>query len=726
MKRFLSCLLCLAAAVSLCACTAQQPTPQPEPLPQPEPAPVPVPEIIEPVEVVDPFVFTREKFPRLDGSTSTAPLAQAMCAVLLNEDLDAVTDLIRFSRTTQSYRNLMNGNADLLLAAEPSPEVLSELESGDEWLLTPFATDALVFVVNQDNPVDGLTTEQLQKIYTGEITNWKEVGGSDMDIVPFQRNPEAGSQTMFEKLVMADQPLMEPPTQWTSDSMSGLLSAVREYDNSPCAIGYTVYYYANDMEMAKGLKVLSIDGVSPSAEAIRAGEYPFLNPYFVAIRKDAAPDSPTRNLYNWILGPDGQKLAAQEGYVPVTDVEQMQYQPVDNAAQPNLDAGRWYPQTVTELIPRTDYGPLYSYVGTIVQSVEQWTDPDGVEQTQLSPWTTPVYGLMTRDGKIVTDPVYQGVYQPTYRHGDQLVVHPVLLLSRASEEWNEYDTNGQRYAVAAKDGSWCTDFEFWLYTMNAENLLLVGPAGVTLLDPLTGTRQNWSWESLSYTEKDLPSLLGILLWLYGFQWTDEGAILGLTNAENWDQTDVRLFHPEDGSISIISREEWESILNAKQQSDLTQYEQAEFDLKDSQITISFENKRYTFPAPSGMTTLHSVEIDHGLAILNDYSNSENGAWLYDLDTGSLLAQGAFIGFVQDTYDPDAIKFIYILYNNGSRALYSPKFTPFLSYPTPDPMSQTFFQYQDGLIFARDDMTFFGCYDAQSGECIFYRNLNMGD
>ena len=75
------------------------------------------------------------------------------------------------------------------------------------------------------------------------------------------------------------------------------------------------------MEMAKGLKVLSIDGVEPSAQAIRAGDYPFLNPYFVAIAKDQAEDTPTRILYDWVLGPDGQKLAALEGYVPVMETE---------------------------------------------------------------------------------------------------------------------------------------------------------------------------------------------------------------------------------------------------------------------------------------------------------------------------------------------------------------------------------------------------------------------
>lgn len=126
---------------------------------------------------------------------------------------------------------------------------------------------------------------------------------------------------MFEKLVMEGQSPMEAPETWVPDSMAGLLDAVRQYDNSPAAIGYTVYYYANDMEMAQGLKVLSIDGVAPNAQSIREGKYPFLNPYYVAIDGDLPQDSPTRILYDWVLGPDGQKLAAMEGYVPVSGTE---------------------------------------------------------------------------------------------------------------------------------------------------------------------------------------------------------------------------------------------------------------------------------------------------------------------------------------------------------------------------------------------------------------------
>lgn len=268
------------------------------------------------------FVFTRENFPRLNGSTSTVPLAQAMASVLLGESREAVSDLTQFSRTTQSYRNLIYGEADLLIAAEPADSIWEEKkDAGFDWEMESFAIDALVFVVNAGNPVDSLTVEQVQKIYTGEITNWSQLGGDDVEIIPFQRNEEAGSQTAFKNLVMKDLPLMDPPKDYVVDSMMGLIEAVAGYSDSPGAIGYTVYYYANDMKMAEGLKILSIDGVEPSADTIRAREYPFLNNYYVVMQAGLAEDAPASILYHWILSGEGQKLVSHEGYVAVSAPE---------------------------------------------------------------------------------------------------------------------------------------------------------------------------------------------------------------------------------------------------------------------------------------------------------------------------------------------------------------------------------------------------------------------
>ena len=276
----------------------------------------------EPTPSAQTITFTRENFPRLDGSTSTAPLGRAIAAVLLGETEDEVADLIQFSRTTESYRQLMAGERDLVIAAEPNAAVFDEMkEAGFEVKMEPFANDGLVFVVNADNPVDSLTLEQIQGIYTGEITNWKEVGGEDLPIVPFQRNAESGSQVLMEKLVMDGLTLMDPPEGYLVESMGGLIDGVMGYDNSANAIGYTVFYYAHDMEMADGLKVLKVDGVTPSADTIRSGEYTLRNPYYIAMDASQPEESMTAVLYRWILSEDGQRLVARQGYASVLEVE---------------------------------------------------------------------------------------------------------------------------------------------------------------------------------------------------------------------------------------------------------------------------------------------------------------------------------------------------------------------------------------------------------------------
>ena len=267
------------------------------------------------------FVFTRSNFPRLDGSTSAVPLGQAIASVLLGESRARVSDLIHFSKTTRSYRALMNGEADVLLAAEPAPVVWAEKDDGGyDWDMSPFAIDALVFIVNAENPVDSLTQDQLRGIYNGTITNWAEVSGENLDIVAFQRDEEAGSQTAMENLVMMGEPMAEAPREMVRGEMGDLVEAVAAFEDSPAAIGYTMYYYAHNMAMADGLKILAVDGVTPQADTIRSGEYPFLNSYYVVTDAGRGANDPAKLLYDWILSADGQRLIEHEGYVSVAQM----------------------------------------------------------------------------------------------------------------------------------------------------------------------------------------------------------------------------------------------------------------------------------------------------------------------------------------------------------------------------------------------------------------------
>lgn len=316
MKKLIAVILSVLLMFSVAGCAVkpeQPPTPETPDVEETQKTPETPPK--------EQFVFTRENFPRLNGSTAMVPLGQAIASVLLGETRDEVADLTNFSRTTQSYRELMNGYADLLISGAPPEGIYEEKEKlGFEWEISTFAVDGLVFIVNEDNPINSLTTEQIQDIYSGKITNWSEVGGDDVEIVPFQRNEEAGSQTAMKKLVMGDIPLMEAPTEYVSGAMGELVEVVASYNDSAAAIGYTVYYYAHDMKMADGLKIIAVDGVQPNADTIRSRDYPFINDSYVVIAANLPENAPAKILYDWIMSEEGQRLVAHEGYVSVMDI----------------------------------------------------------------------------------------------------------------------------------------------------------------------------------------------------------------------------------------------------------------------------------------------------------------------------------------------------------------------------------------------------------------------
>lgn len=267
------------------------------------------------------FVFTRENFPRLDGSTATVPLGQAVASVLLGENRESVSDLAQFHKTSRAYYNLVDGSADLLLVAEGGEDSYAYRdEHGKTWRMEPIAAETLVFFVNADNPVDNLTLDQMRDIYSGRITNWSQVGGSDAPIQAYQRPAGGGSQAIMDKEVMGNLSMMTPSnTDYVVATMEGIIQAVRAWDDQPDAMGYTVYYYASDMGMADGLKLLSIDGVSPTDDTIRDGSYPIHTAYYAVMDAETPADSPTGILFNWLLSQEGQDLIAHEGYVSVKE-----------------------------------------------------------------------------------------------------------------------------------------------------------------------------------------------------------------------------------------------------------------------------------------------------------------------------------------------------------------------------------------------------------------------
>ncbi|MCR3922996.1 MAG: substrate-binding domain-containing protein [Firmicutes bacterium] len=264
------------------------------------------------------LTFTLDNYPRVDGSTVTIPLSEAIVAKLTGLRVEEVRPHILHNKTHNAYINLINDEADIIFVTSPSEEELTlAKQKGVQLETIPIVSEAFVFLTHLDNLVKGLTLEEVRQIYAGTITNWSEVGGADVPIVAYQRPLNSGSQTGFLDLVMKDLPLTDPPTELVIGDMGALIDAVAAYENVPDALGYSYYYFAVDMWGNENVRLLEIDGVYPTPETISSGLYPIKTAYYAVIRDDEAEDSSVRAMIDWILSEDGQNLAEDAGYVKV-------------------------------------------------------------------------------------------------------------------------------------------------------------------------------------------------------------------------------------------------------------------------------------------------------------------------------------------------------------------------------------------------------------------------
>ena len=303
--------------------------------------------------VILPWVYieglTIDNYPIIDGSTSTLPLNTVIACELMGfnyrwqEAIESNTStwsiepqigeglrerfdkVIKSSQTHNSYINLIDKKADIVLTARTmsSDERRYAEEKGVNLIETPIAIDAFIFIVNPLNPISGLTTGEIQDIYTGRITNWKELPTFpdnslwSTEISPYIRNQNSGSQELMDLLVMKDLeyyvqlPIYE---EKLIPSMPGLIDAIT---NTPFAIGYTVYYY-NEQIIRPGnmLKTIGVDGVFPNEQTIDNRSYPYVAEVYAVIRSDTDESSMAYKIYEWMQTEAGRQVISKCGYIP--------------------------------------------------------------------------------------------------------------------------------------------------------------------------------------------------------------------------------------------------------------------------------------------------------------------------------------------------------------------------------------------------------------------------
>jgi phosphate transport system substrate-binding protein len=152
----------------------------------------------------------------------------------------------------------------------------------------------------------------LQAIYSGEIINWKEIGGNNEAIRPFQRNANSGSQTAFLHF-MQGKTIKEAPKEDVPAGMGGIISRTADYANYGNAIGFSFRYYANEMVNDTGIRLLKINGVYPDMETITSGAYPLSSEFFAVTLSDNEKPN-VQKFLDWMISEQGQLLVEKTGY----------------------------------------------------------------------------------------------------------------------------------------------------------------------------------------------------------------------------------------------------------------------------------------------------------------------------------------------------------------------------------------------------------------------------
>lgn len=207
---------------------------------------------------------------------------------------------MQYKNTVRGYQAIVDGETDVLFCAAPSDAQRQYAEErGVELVYVPIGREGFVFFVNAQNPVDDLTTDQVRDIYAGVYTDWSQVGGAHRAIDPVTRLPGSGSQTVMEAFMGDREIARKPPLAITG-----------------AAIGFSFRYYMTGMVGNEGVKLLSLNGVYPSAENIQTGAYPIVSEFYAIYRADNENEN-IPVLIDWLLSDEGQALIEQSGYVPI-------------------------------------------------------------------------------------------------------------------------------------------------------------------------------------------------------------------------------------------------------------------------------------------------------------------------------------------------------------------------------------------------------------------------
>jgi phosphate transport system substrate-binding protein len=242
----------------------------------------------------------------VNGSTTMLPIMYRIVEsyAALHSDV-AVT--VTGAGSGNGVKALIDGYADIAMSSRAlqDNEIKLAADKNARLVSRPMAVDALCPIVNPANPVSGLSLEQLRGIYSGRITNWREVGGEDQAIAVVSRDTSSGTFEAWRDLVMGGEAVFPGASMLAS---SGVV--LQEVAHSRRAIGYEGYGYVSG-----AVKALEVDGVAGNLENASSGRYKLARVLWLITSQDVRPE--VAQFLDYVLGPQGRDIVTSGGAAPV-------------------------------------------------------------------------------------------------------------------------------------------------------------------------------------------------------------------------------------------------------------------------------------------------------------------------------------------------------------------------------------------------------------------------
>lgn len=244
------------------------------------------------------------------GSTALLPLAEEAGKKFMEKN-SKVSIQVQGGGSGTGINQVASGAVQIGNSDVPSGDKIKDAEKAKELVDNKVAGIAFALVVNKDVKVDNLTVQQVQDIFTGKVTNWKEVGGKDEKINVINRPASSGTRATFEKTIMKDTKINDG-TGTTQDSNGAVEQAI---NSTPGSVSYlAMSYMVGDKKGA--LQTVKIDGAEPKVENIASGKYPFWS-YEYMVTKGEAKEA-TKAYIDYVKGKDFEKQVEDMGYIPMS------------------------------------------------------------------------------------------------------------------------------------------------------------------------------------------------------------------------------------------------------------------------------------------------------------------------------------------------------------------------------------------------------------------------